>query len=181
MPIVILAVAAVALLYLMGSRKAAASASSPDASIPDGIYPNSPDSVQGYGSSNDAMDTFTNAIATFEGFFNNSGNTIAQRYNNPGNLTGNWGDGIVGHGTRNITRYGDSGDGWGALSNYVTAHASNNPGWDFYDFFNWYLRGSTTASPVDNQGNSDQYAEYVAGQMGVDPTTPVAQALGIGS
>ena len=71
--------------------------------------------------------------------------------------------------------------GWDDLYGLITKRAKAHPDWDFYDFFNYYLRGSTTAPSVDAQGNSDVYAEYVAGQLGAQPTMPVASVLGVNS
>jgi len=104
-------------------------------------------------------------MAQFEGFFISG--SVSQRNNNPGDIKAG--------GT--FASYADSGDGWDALNGWITGHAATNPDWDFYDMTDYYLRGSTTAPSVDAQGNSDAYAEYIAGQLGVSPTTPVSSVL----
>jgi hypothetical protein len=63
--------------------------------------------------------------------------------------------------------------GQAAMAVLVKAKVNQNPDWDFYDLFNYFLRGSTTAPPVDKEGDSNAYAEYVAGALGVEPTQPV--------
>jgi hypothetical protein len=67
--------------------------------------------------------------------------------------------------------------GFSALDNYITRHAASHPDWDFYDLFRYYLTGDTMGTPGPGQ-NPDAYAEYVASQVGVDPTTPVFSVLG---
>lgn len=104
----------------------------------------------------------------------NMGQAIAQyekanpSLNNPGALETTGGQ---------LATFSDAGDGWGALNSYVTNHATANPTWNFYDFFQNYLGQQQGGPAVTNQGNSDAYAEYVAGYLGVDPTVPVSSVL----
>lgn len=100
---------------------------------------------------------------------------LNMRNNNPGNLVS--GIGQVGK-NEGFAVFPSPGAGLSALNAWVTSHAAAHPDWNFYDLFNFYLRGSTTAQPVDAQGNSKAYAQYVAGQIGVDPSTPVQSLLG---
>ena len=94
---------------------------------------------------------------------------------NPGNLRSAPGE----TGTnRGYATFGSFTDGFAALQNYITQHAAAHPGWNFYDFFNYYLRGSTTAPSSDAQGNSDTYAQYVANYLGVPATAAVSSVLG---
>jgi len=118
-------------------------------------------------SPSDALDNITQAIAQWEGFFKSG--SVSQRNNNPGDIETSSGS---------YVDYQDSGDGWDALYQWVSTHAASNPQWNFYDMMDYYQNGSTTAKPQQNGGDSDAYAEYVAGYLGVDPSSPVSQALG---
>jgi len=113
-----------------------------------------------------ALSNISEAIAKFEGFYKPG--SIAQRSNNPGNI-GTFGG--------KVSSYADVGDGWDALGNWISGHASSHPDWDFYDTMRYYLTGSTTGIAGPNQ-DPDSYAEYVANYLGVDPTTPVSSVLG---
>ena len=116
--------------------------------------PNSPVTV------GDGLDNISEAIARFE--------QSNPAYNNPGALENKQGQFVT---------YADQGDGWDALNSYVTRHAAANPTWDFYDFFQNYLGQKQGGATVTDQGNSDAYAEYVAGYLGVDPTQTVSSVL----
>ena len=111
------------------------------------------------------LDNITQAIKQFEGGNKDPRVTAT----NPGNLKRIDGSFAV---------YADEGDGWQALYSYVQRHAQKHPDWDFYDFFNYYLHGSTTAQPADKEGNADRYAEFVASYAGLDPGQTVFSALG---
>lgn len=128
-----------------------------------------------------ALQTMIDAITHFEG--GNPGNRNV-RDNNPGNLTsaavpGPDQGGISGSDSQ-FAVFSSAADGIQALADYITNHATVHPEWDFYDFFDWYLNGTTAPQGATSQGNSDAYAEYVASQLGVDPTTPLSQVV-IGS
>jgi hypothetical protein len=99
--------------------------------------------------------------------------------NNPGNLRPSSPlPGQVGTSPAGFAIFDTPESGQSALQSLITRRDTQHPEWDFYDFFNYYLRGSTTAASVDAQGDSDAYAEFVASRLGVDPTTPVSQAIG---
>lgn len=115
----------------------------------------------------DPLSQLATAVGKMEGY--GIPGAIPTRDNNPGDLT------KVGGG---FLQFGDVGQGWAALKSWLTRHVTANPNWDFYDLFNFYLRGSTTAPPADAQGDSNNYAEFVAGQLGVNPSTPVSSFLG---
>jgi hypothetical protein len=66
------------------------------------------------------------------------------------------------------------------LNAWIVKHVTAHPDWDFYDLFDYYLRGKTDGPTVDAQGNSDAYAEYVANYSGFDPSQTVSSATGIG-
>jgi hypothetical protein len=125
-------------------------------------------------SGNDALDNFLQAIFQHEGGKPGQRNILN---NNPGNLRR--APGMTGT-EGGYATFSDIGDGWDALAAYVGLHIAAHPEWDFYDFFNYYLRGSTTAPSVDAEGDSDSYAEYVAGYTGFDPRQTVSSALNQG-
>ena len=118
------------------------------------------------------LEDFAEAVSRMEG---TGPNSIATKNNNPGNLR----SGPNQAGTANgFAVYADSGDGWGDLNDLISKRTAAHPDWDFYDWFDYYLRGSTIKPSVDAQGNSDQYAEYVANYGGWDPLQTVSSALG---
>jgi hypothetical protein len=135
---------------------------------PSGVEPSSPAPATG----NDALDNFLQAIFQKEGGRPGDRNVVN---NNPGNLRK--GIGMTGKAGGYAT-FADQGDGWDALNAQVQKWLANHPDWDFYDFFDYYLRGSTTAHSVDDQGDSDAYAEYVANFGGWNPSQTVSSALG---
>ena len=106
------------------------------------------------------------AIAHMEGFF--VAGSIPQRTNNPGDI-GTFGG--------KVRSYGTAAQGFDTLDSYIESHATANPTWDFYDFFHYYLTGDTMGTPGPGQ-NPDGYADYVAGQVGVNPTTPISSVIG---
>ncbi len=106
------------------------------------------------------------AIAKIEGFF--VPGSLPARTHNPGDI--NTYGGKVGS-------YPTDAAGFSALENYITQHATKNPSWDFYDFAHYYLTGDTLGQGGQGQ-NPDGYAEFLASQLGVDPTTPISSVLG---
>lgn len=162
-----LIVAVVIVVLLLRSRKS--SAATPRAGQPaSGPSPSpSPDS-QGGGTGNDVLDNISQQIAQTEGFFQPG--TRAARLNNPGNVGGDSAGG-----------YGDVGDGWDALNNWIYNHAQQHPDWDFYDMMHFYVTGDTMGQGQPGFISPDQYAEQVAAAAGVDPTQTVSSALGEGA
>ena len=146
----------VAILWLVSSGGASQSSSYPQ----DGVTAMS---------QNDPLTQMSKAIAQFEGY--NVPGSLPNRTNNPGDI-GTYG-GKVGS-------YPDAASGFSALQNYISGHAANNPGWNFYDFFTYYLTGDPNGTPGPNQ-NPNAYADYVAGALGVPATTPISQVLGGGA
>jgi hypothetical protein len=115
------------------------------------------------------------AWARIEGFFQPG--TPAQRYNDPVNLHGEW-PGVVGHSPSGIAIFDSIADGWNAAAAYIRQQAAAHPGWSFLNFFGKVL-GNLQGQPVNNeQGNSTAEAQYVAGQLGVDPNTFLSQYVG---
>lgn len=184
MRLAILLAALVALWLLV--RKASGQGISPGAAMPDLPAP----APQPYGSAasidlqraaqpnplslgSDALDNITQAIYQYEG--GHSGD-LNVRYNNPGAVKGS--SLATGSGIRGISIFADVGDGWQALTDWITSHAAAHPDWNFYQMFSYYL-GGNAAAPVNNdQGNSVAYATYVANYAGVNPGQTVSSAIG---
>lgn len=103
-----------------------------------------------------------NAIANMEGY--NVSGSIAQRYNNPGNLRyAPTQSGTASTASGNFATFNDSNQGWSALQDYI----NNNSNMSLRDFIYQY------APPTEN--NTSNYLNYVADQMGV---SNVDQSLG---
>jgi hypothetical protein len=122
----------------------------------------------------DSLDNIGQAIANFE--------HINPAYNNPGAIktpaANQFGPGLAtGTTPAGFATFGDQGDGWDVLNNYITANASAHPDWNFYDFFQHYLGQSQGGPAVTNQGDSNAYADYVSQFLGVAPTQPVSSVL----
>lgn len=167
----LVAIAAVFVLVLLWRRESTTqSGGAPDISLGP-PQQGGPGSGGGeYGGS--LLSEMAQAIFNFEG---NQPGEIAYDNNNPGNLKS--APGMVGT-DRGFAIFGSQSDGFGALESYISRHTAANPNWDFYDFFDNYLRGSTTAPAIDQQGDSNSYAEYVANYLGVPATTPVSSVVG---
>ena len=123
------------------------------------------------------LDNIMQAIANLEGF--GIAGTRPTRDNNPGDLQSAQGmisRDVVGPG--GIAQFADVGDGWDALGNWVKSHTAANPDWDFYDLTHFYATGNTQGTPAQGEADPDASAEYIAGYLGVEPTTPVSTVLG---
>jgi hypothetical protein len=179
MPLLFVILVAIAWLYLKGQSQAQtpadnsqADAEPPAVSPP--VAPTAADGIGAYGNPQDYLDNILEGIFRQEG--GNPGDRNV-RNNNPMDLehsslaTGNDG---------RFSIFSDMGDGWQAASDWVTSHAEKHPDWDFYDMFNYALRGSTKPA-VDKEGDGNAYAENVAGYAGVDPATTVSSLLGLGN
>lgn len=104
--------------------------------------------------------TWANAIAQFEGF-NNPGSR-AQRNNNPGNLE------IVGDAGRDaqgFAIFSSASAGMAALVADLEAKVRKYPTYTIYDIMARYAPPS--------QNNTQQYAAYVANQLGVPISTQI--------
>jgi hypothetical protein len=137
-----------------------------------GPSPSAPTDVTQPMTSSNALDDIMQAISDFEGGRPGDRNIVNS---NPGNLRS--ASGMIGK-AGGFATFADTGDGWDALQSWIQRHVADHPDWDFYDLFNYYLRGKTTGPTVDQQGDSDQYAEYVAGYAGFNPSQTVSSALG---
>ena len=113
---------------------------------------------------NSALQQMAQAIYQFEG--GGKPGATNSHNNNPGNIGGGG------------ATYPTQQDGWNALYSYIQNHVQSHPDWTFTNFFSYYLTGNPNASQPSAQGNPVNYANYVAGQLGVSPDTPVSQVVG---
>lgn len=100
------------------------------------------------------------AIKEFEGWYVGS---RSYRNNNPGNLKYAGQPGATGADESGHAIFDSYASGWEALKNqlriaFTGASRVYGPGDNFYDFFGKYA-----------EGNAPQYAEFVAGKLGVSP------------
>ena len=127
------------------------------------------------GAGSGPLDNITEASAQFEGFY--QPNSVAQRYNNPDNVKGDW-PGVVGHTSSGIAIFDDVGDGWDAAHSWFYQQEQQHPDWTFSQLFAKFL-GDLNGNPVNNdQGNSENYANYVANYLGVPPDSRVTDYTG---
>lgn len=112
-------------------------------------------------------DSISQAIAHMEGFY--SPGTIAQRQNNPGNLR-SWGTYPVVNG---YVQFPDAAAGWSALNQQVNLNISR--GLTLQEFFGGKPGVYDGYAPSADANNPKSYAQYVAGQVGIDPTVPLSQ------
>ncbi len=127
------------------------------------------------GASYGTADDVAVAWARIEGFF--SSGTLAQRDNNPVNIHGSW-PGVVGYEASGEAKFDSIADGWAAAVAYIKQQAVAHPGWSFFNFFGKVL-GNLQGQPVNNdQGDSNAEANFVAGQIGVDPNSVLSQYVG---
>jgi hypothetical protein len=109
-----------------------------------------------------------NSIAQMEGF--NTPGSIANRYNNPGNLryaaTQN-GSAQTASGT--FATFATPEDGWAALNSYIDTKA--NSGQTLRDFIYVY------APPVEN--NTSSYLNYLSGQLGIGADQSLGDLLNV--
>lgn len=126
--------------------------------------------------SSNPLDLFTAGWANAEGY--NVAGSRAQRNNNPVNLVGGNYTGVIGQDAQGFDIFDSAESGWAAARGYVQRNASNNPGWNFQNFFGKVL-GNLLGQPVDNsQGNSNQEAANVADYIGVPADTNLSDYLG---
>ena len=155
----------VAWLYL--SRAQGGGSPLPPLSTPNNAPGDAP--VSSYSPGPSITDQIAQAIFQMEG---NKPGDLAFDNNNPGDLRS--AQGQVGS-AGGFAVLPDFGTGWTDLENYISSHVAAHPDWDFYDFFQNYLGQPLGGPAVTPQGDSNAYAEYVAQQLGVDPTTPISQ------
>ena len=113
------------------------------------------------------IDSIAQAIATMEGFFRPG--TIAQRQNNPGNLR-TWGTRPVVNG---YAVFESPEAGWAALRRQVELNI--NRGLSLQEFFGGKPGVYGGYAPAADSNDPHHYANFVAGRVGVDSTTPLNQ------
>lgn len=112
------------------------------------------------------IERMAEAIKTFEGWFVGS---RSYRNNNPGNLKLAGQPGAIGQDEQGHAIFDTYDSGWAALIRqiegafYGTSHVYS-PDDNLFSFFSKYA-----------EGNSLQYAQYVAGQLGIDPNLPFSE------
>lgn len=107
------------------------------------------------------------AIARFEGY--NVAGSVAQRNNNPGNLRA--GVGQVGTDAGGYAVFATSADGWNALENQIGLNV--NRGLTLDEFFAGKTGVYPGYAPSGDANNPTNYANTVAGWIGIDPTVPL--------
>lgn len=118
-----------------------------------------------------AISTWAAAIAQFEGY--NVSGSVADRNNNPGNLKFANQPGAVGEDSSGFAIFPDPATGMDALEDQLEAYTTEYPNYSISQIMAHYLGQSSPG--VSDQGNSVTYASYVAGQLGVDPSTTLSE------
>ncbi len=124
-------------------------------------------------SGNPLVDSLSNAIATFEGYYNSTSNP-SQANNNPGNLTA--GAGQVGTSSQGFAVFPDAETGMAALNNQVELNIDRGLS------LQTFIGGGTTNEGTNYPGyasaaagnNVSNYVNYLASQLGIDPNTPLS-------
>lgn len=132
------------------------------------------------GALGDIVADLSNAIARFEGF--NLPNSPAARNNNPGNLRA--GPGMVGTDAAGYAIFPDLTTGWNALYSQVSTNISR--GLSLQTFFAGQRDaagqvipgGYAGYAPSADRNNPTNYANTVAGWIGIDPAAPLSSYLG---
>jgi hypothetical protein len=113
------------------------------------------------------VDRLAEAIARFEGYF--IAGSLAQRNNNPGNLR-SWGSLPVRDG---YAVFPTPEAGWAALRRQIELNISR--GLNLYEFFGGKPGVYPGYAPSTDRNDPINYANTVAGWLGVDPTVPLTQ------
>lgn len=124
----------------------------------------------------DLATALANAIARFEGY--NTPGSVAQRNNNPGNLRS--GAGQVGTDANGYAIFPDAATGFAALVHQIALNISR--GLSLQEFFggqrdasgNVVPGGYPGYAPQQDQNDPNNYANVVAGWLGIDKTTPLS-------
>jgi len=122
-------------------------------------------------SGNPLVDALSNAIATFEGYYNSTANP-SQANNNPGNLTA--GSGQVGS-SGGFAVFSDPDAGFAALNNQVELNINRGLSLQTFIGGNLDQGGSYPGyAPAAGGNNVSNYVNYLAQQLGIDPDTPLS-------
>ena len=119
----------------------------------------------------DFIPTWASAIAQFEGF-NNPANRAARNHN-PGNLKFAGQAGTIGKDPDNFAVFSSDDAGFQALYRQLAKYVSDFPNYSILQITARYL-GQPTPQ-VNQEGNAFAYADFVAGQLGVDVNTTLGQ------
>ena len=122
----------------------------------------------GLGSSS-MVDSISQAIAQMEGY--NTPGTLAARNNNPGNLRS--GPGQIGT-SGGFAVFPDASTGWAALNNQVQLNIDR--GLTLNEFFAGKPGLYAGFAPSADSNNPTQYAQFVAGRVGIDPNSPISDS-----
>jgi hypothetical protein len=114
------------------------------------------------------------SIARFEGFFQSG--SVAARNHNPGNLRA--GTGQVGTDASGYAIFADDAAGFAALDHQIDLNVARGLSLD--EFFAGKPGVYAGYAPSGDANNPTQYAETVAGWMGIDPTVPLASLSPVG-
>lgn len=112
----------------------------------------------------DFIGDLAQGIARFEGF--QVSGSRAQRNNNPGNLRA--GPGQVGTDAGGYAIFPDLETGWAALDNQIQLNLTRYPTLTLREFFGGGA-GYPGYAPAADQNNPGQYADTVAGWLGISP------------
>jgi hypothetical protein len=121
---------------------------------------------------NPVIDRMAKAIQQFEGWHEGS---VSWRNNNPGNIKDTHFPGTVGHDDEGHAIFDSFASGWNALvrkleNAFYGKSTVYLPTFSLYEFFRKWA-----------EGNSREYAEFVATALGVTPETTLAELLTGGS
>jgi len=111
--------------------------------------------------------SLSNAIAQFEGY--NVAGSVAQRNNNPGNLRS--GPGQIGTDGKGYAIFPDPTTGMLALNNQVGLNIDR--GLSLQTFIGGQPGGYPGYAPSADNNNVGNYVNFLSGQLGIDPNTPL--------
>lgn len=118
-----------------------------------------------------SIDSLAQAIARFEGF--QIAGSVAARNNNPGNLRS--GPGQTGTDASGYAIFPDVATGWAALDNQVQTNV--NRGLTLQQFFAGGP-GYAGYAPSADSNDPTNYANTVAGWLGIDPNAALSDLIG---
>jgi len=133
--------------------------------------------LSGLGQTSSLVSAMAAAITQMEGV-----NPAFVGNNNPGNLvyvgTNQNGQTGVQRGAGGFAAFPTLASGQSALNNQIQAQI--NSGQDLTDFFNQYAPGGTTnaAGGVQTSAATQNYINFVSGQLGIDPSVSLASVQG---
>ena len=121
------------------------------------------------------VDSLAQSIARFEGY--GVAGSVAQRNNNPGNLRS--GPGQIGTDANGYAIFPDAATGYAALDNQIDLNIGR--GLTLQQFFAGEPGVYAGYAPSGDSNNPTQYANTVAGWMGIDPNVPLSTLASSGT